>query len=355
MSPLPPPAGGIPTWTLGVLASPLAERFEIRVLDTSPSDKDTVTGDSRFRAGRAADALRILSGLVRELIRFRPDLLHVNTPYSWAFLRDGLAVWVARAFGVRTVLHFRGGDFPEFVRGSRPLLRRAIVATLRRADRLIALTGPTREFLVTVVDPTRVATVPNFVRLEDLGSPPDRRARAPGPVRILFVGWLLEAKGVRELLETAESLDGAHLTLVGPEDTAFVATLRERLAALGDRVRVLPPRPREEVIALYREADVFVLPTWREGFPNVVLEAMAAGLPVVATPVGAIPDAVRDGREGLLVPVRDAKALARALATLVGDPELRLAMGARARARAESVFSLPAIVAQLEDVYRPLL
>jgi glycosyltransferase involved in cell wall biosynthesis len=174
-------------------------------------------------------------------------------------------------------------------------------------------------------------------------------------VRVLFVGWLLEAKGVRELLEAAARLPDMHLTLVGPEETSFVATLRAPLEALGSRVRVLPARPRAEVIALYHEADLFVLPTWREGFPNVVLEAMAAGLPVVATPVGAIPDAVRDGEEGLLVPVRDARALERALATLIADPELRLAMGRRARARAEAVFSLPAVVEQLEAVYQELL
>jgi glycosyltransferase involved in cell wall biosynthesis len=82
---------------------------------------------------------------------------------------------------------------------------------------------------------------------------------------------------------------------------------------------------------------------------------MAAGLPVVATPVGAIPDAVRDGEEGLLVPVRDPAALTAALRRLIEDRELRLAMGARARARAESVFSMEAVTAQLESLYRSLL
>jgi glycosyltransferase involved in cell wall biosynthesis len=354
LSPLPPPTGGIPTWTLGVLGSSLRERYEIRVVNTSPPEKTSVHGKSRLRPDRAFDALRILGQLIAGLVRFRPHVVHVNTPYYWAFVRDGLAVWIARALGARTVLHFRGGDFAEFARSRPRPLRALIERTLRRSDRLIALTAATEDYLRAAAGGERVRRIPNFVRLEDLGPPPDRSGRG-GPVEVLFVGWLLEAKGVRELLRAARVVRGARFTLVGPEQPSFVATLGEELAAVGDRVRLLPPRPREEIVALYREADVFVLPTWREGFPNVVLEAMAAGLPVVATPVGAIADAVRDGSDGLLVPPRDAEALARALGRLVADPELRRAMGARARARVESMFSLEAVVARLEGVYRELL
>ncbi len=113
-------------------------------------------------------------------------------------------------------------------------------------------------------------------------------------------------------------------------------------------------QPRDEVFRLYHEADVFVLPTWREGFPNVVIEAMAAALPVVSTPVGAIPEAVEDGRSGLLVPVRDAAALEAALRRLIDDPAARLAMGARGRARVESTFSFEAVVARLAAIYREI-
>ncbi|MDJ0868583.1 MAG: glycosyltransferase family 4 protein [Myxococcota bacterium] len=355
LSSLPPPLGGIPTWTVAVLKSALRERFEMRVVDTSPPDKVNIVARSRFRTDRAWQALRILSALLWALVRFRPEILHVNTPYYWAFLRDGLAVWLAGLLGVRTVLHFRGGDFPEWVQGSRPLAQRAIAATLRRCDRLIALTRDTEAYLRTTADPQRVRYVPNFVPLEDFGELPDRSQRsAERPLRVLYVGWLLEAKGVGELLEASRRFPDVRFTLVGPTHPRFAERIRPLIEAVRDHVEVLPVRPREEILELYRDADIFVLPTYREGFPNVVLEAMAAGLPVIATPVGAIPDAIRHGEEGLLVPPRDREALAEALKRLIDDPELRCRMGARARERAEAVFSLDPVVRQLEAVYDEL-
>jgi glycosyltransferase involved in cell wall biosynthesis len=354
LSALPPPTGGIPTWTLGLLGSDFARRFEIRVVNSSPSRADAVSGESRFRLDRAGDALRTLGRWALELARFRPDVCHVNTPYYWAFLRDGLALWMASLAGAKTTIHPRGGDFPEFVAGTSGAWRRFVEATLRRASRCIALTRDNERLLGEIAGPEHVRYVPNFIELRDLGPVPDRAARVEGPVHVLFVGWMLEAKGVRELLAAARALPAARFTLIGAEDPEFLASVQAELDALSN-VRRMTPRPREEVLALYAEADVFVLPTWREGFPNVVLEAMGAGLPVVATPVGAIPEAIVDGESGFLVPVQDADALTEALRRLVDDRELRLAMGRSARERAERVFSIDAVTAQLEAVYRELM
>jgi len=352
---LPPPTGGIPTWTLALLGSDLARRFDVRVVDNAPSEKEAVRGESGFRWDRARDALGMLARWVWELVRFRPQVVHVNTPYYWAFLRDGAAVWLASLAGARTVLHPRGGDFPEFVAGAPGWLRRWIDATIRRADCCIALTRENEALLASIAGADRVRYVPNFVVVDDLGALRDPAASpAGGPLEVLFVGWILEAKGVRELLQAARALPDMRFTLIGAEEPAFVETIRAELEALSN-VQRLPPRPREGVLELYRAADVFVLPTWREGFPNVVLEAMAAGLPIVTTPVGAIPEAVRDGQEGLLVPPRDPAALTAALRRLVRDPDLRRDLGARARARAEQVFDVHVVMERLEALYRELL
>ena len=355
VSPLPPPTGGISNWMVAVRDSALQEAFEIRVVNSSPSAVD-VTGTSRLRFGRVADALRILWQVVVELLRFRPDLVHVNTSYFWAFLRDGVAIRMARLAGARTLLHLRGGDFPEWAERSGAFVRSFIRATLRRTDCVIALTAHTQRWLAAdEVEPERVRYLPNFVRLDAIGAPPDRSGRAGKPVEVLFVGWMIEAKGVRELLQAARALPDAHFTLIGPPEPSFTATIEAELAAVGDRLRVLPVQSRGEVFAHYRDADVFVLPTWREGFPNVVIEAMAMGLPVVATPVGAIAEIFEDGRSGLLVPVRDAAALEAALRRLIESPALRLEMGRCARERVDALFSFDAVIAQLVAIYRDTL
>jgi glycosyltransferase involved in cell wall biosynthesis len=352
VSPLPPPTGGISNWMVAVRDSALADAFEIRVVNSSPSAAE-VAATSRLRASRIGDAVRILAQLALELARFRPDVVHVNTSYFWAFLRDGLAIRMARLAGARTVLHLRGGDFPEWAERAGAAWRSFIAATLRKTDLVIALTEHTRRWLERGDVGERVRQLPNFVRLDAI-APPDRSARSGRPVEVLFVGWLLEAKGVRELLAAARALPAARFTLVGPESPPFRASVDAELRALGERVRLLPTAPREEIFRLYREADVFVLPTWREGFPNVVVEAMAAALPVVATPVGAIGEIVEDGRTGILVPVRDAAALEAALRRLIDDPALRAAMGAAGRARAEAEYGFEAVIERLAAIEREL-
>jgi glycosyltransferase involved in cell wall biosynthesis len=172
---------------------------------------------------------------------------------------------------------------------------------------------------------------------------------------VLFVGWILEAKGVRELLQAARALPEARFTLVGPPEPSFVATIEDELRALGDRVRVLPALPREEIFRLYREADVFVLPTWREGFPNVVLEAMASGALVVAAPVGEVPSLVEEGETGLLFRPGDAADLARALlAARALSAGGRKAMTARARKRVEDRYRIERVAAGYLDLYEGL-
>ncbi len=355
VSPLPPPAGGIATWTRLVAGSELAERFAIRVLDTSPRAKDTVRAVSRFRLDRALEAVRLLLQLVVELVRFRPGLVHVNTSYQWALYRDGIFVLLARAAGARTLLHFRGGDFPEMFRSRPRPIRRAIRFVLSRCDRLLALDRHTQTFLSEEFGPQRVRYLPNFVRLDEF-VPGARRARPlEAPLEVLYVGWILEAKGIRELLVAVRTLDRVNLTLVGPTEPAFVETLGPELAALGDRVRLLPSQTHARIRELYADADVFVLPSWREGFPNVVLEAMATGLPVVATPVGAIPDAVRHEKEGVLVPPRDASALRAALERLHREPDAREVLGRNARARVEEEFAMEAVLRRLARIYAELV
>ncbi|QHQ34075.1 glycosyltransferase family 4 protein [Algicella marina] len=164
----------------------------------------------------------------------------------------------------------------------------------------------------------------------------ERRGR--GPVRALFIGRLAAVKGVPVLLEALRDVPELELVLIGdgPERRALEAEARE----LGGRVKFLGYQSQDAVAEALAEADMLVLPSFAEGVPVVLMEAMAAGLPVVTSRVAGIPELVEDKVSGLLVPPGDTAALAEALTTLVEDAGLRREMGEAGRAKVEAEFNL---------------
>lgn len=175
---------------------------------------------------------------------------------------------------------------------------------------------------------------------------------------ILAIGRLVEKKGFDVLINACRLLADrgsdfvCHIIGQGEQHDALARRIAEH--GLSDRVLLVGPRPQDEVAAAYREAAVFALPCVvgsdgnRDGLPTVLLEAMASGVPVVSTDVTGIPEIIDDGVNGVIVPQRDAAALADALAALLADPQRRAALGAAGRAKVEAVFSVRANVAQLQ-------
>jgi glycosyltransferase involved in cell wall biosynthesis len=180
------------------------------------------------------------------------------------------------------------------------------------------------------------------------------------PSRVVAVGRLVEKKGFHVLVDAAALLTGR-----GVDFTAEIIgageledTLRRQIDLLGlaSRVRLLGPRPQAEMAGTVVEAAVFAAPCVvgsdgnRDGLPTTLLEAMALGTPCVSTDVTGIPEVVRDGETGLVVPQNDAVALAAALERLLGDPELRLGLAARARRRIEEDFDARRNGARLRQI-----
>ena len=176
------------------------------------------------------------------------------------------------------------------------------------------------------------------------GVHPDRYGRTAGPAgdRMVFVGRLAAVKGVRVLLdalaEVRRTRPGATLTLVG--DGPERAGIEAHAAALelSEAVRFTGYLTQDEVAAELAAADLFVLPSFAEGVPVVLMEAMATGLPVIATRIAGIPELVEEGVSGLLVPPGDAVALAAAIGELLADPDRRAAMGRAGRAKVAAEF-----------------
>jgi glycosyltransferase involved in cell wall biosynthesis len=240
---------------------------------------------------------------------------------AWAY-PDGVAgVWLGRLLGVPVVVKAHGSDLDVLARqrAARLHLRRVLPA----ADRVVTVSAALAERAAALGVPRdRIAVVGNGVDA-DLFRPRDRAAAraalglSPRHRIVLFVGALVRGKGLLDLLAAFERAaprePSLALVLVGAGEEA--ARCRTAAARWDGRIVVAGARPHREVATYMAAADVVTLPSWHEGTPNALIEAIASGRPVVATAVGGVPDLVRRGgaAAGALVPAHDVGALAEAL------------------------------------------
>jgi len=221
--------------------------------------------------------------------------------------------------------------------------RTAVARIFRRAAALVAWSEWTARSMVVDygVPPNRVHRIPPGVDLS-LFTAGERPARH-GPIRVLFVGSDFERKGGRDLVEVVASLPGtAELDIV----------TSQAMSGLPPHIRVHRELTHRspELPALFQAAEVFALPTRGDTYAHVVVEAMAAGLPVISTPVGAIPELLGSGERGVLVPRGDTRALRDALVRLASDRGLARAMGSRAAAYARATHDSDANMGRLMDL-----
>jgi len=352
LGPLPPLMGGMVTVTDNLRRSALSERCRLMVMNNG---KTTPQGRSLV-AGIKAQA-DLLWNVVRCVPRRRVQIVHIHTIQFFGFWRDCVHMAAAKLLGSHVVLHMHGASFDQWAESMGPVRRRLLRLVLEMASGVIVLSHQWQEKLRPYAPGARWHVVPNGVRLPDLVGGLSR----PEP-SFLFLGDWTKRKGVRDLVSAAALAMRKRFTgmvdLAGFEkERGQREALDRHVAELGCQARVrvlgaLSGKAKEEALA---GADCLVLPSYAEGLPMAVLEAMAYGLPVIATRVGAIPEAVTDGQEGFLIEPGDVEALADRLLQLAEDVSLRRRMGQAARRRAETTFSLDAMAEHVMQVYRALL
>lgn len=301
-------------------------------------------------AAKATVALQAWLRLVGMIARRRVALLHVHMSHRASCWRKLAFIWPAYAAGIPVIIHLHGSEFAEFYeRECRPWQQRLISRTFDRAARVLVLSESWRRWVCGITGNPAVITLHNPVTV------PARAARADDrqPGRLLFLGRLGQRKGTYDLLAALEQCEQASLWLCGDGE---IDACKERVRTLGieERVQFLGWVRGDDKARLLREASVYVLPSYREGLPMSVLEAMAAGLPVVSTRIGGIPEAVTDGVEGYLIDAGDTLALADRLHRLSSAPQHAAAMGQAAYTRVRTEFSSEVIVPRLEALYAEL-
>jgi glycosyltransferase involved in cell wall biosynthesis len=295
----------------------------------------------------AAALLRLLGACLRSEI----GLAHVHMAAFGSVYRKCVILLVCRAFGVPAIVHIHGGDLDRFcAKGGIGL--RLLRTAFRHASRVVVLGAYWRRLAETAlgIDPAKISILPNAIP-----APPEPGPRDAAPdCEIVFLGYVTPEKGVDDLLRAlaSEAMAGRRwrLTAAG---TGALDTYRRLAAELGiaERIAFVGWVDEEKVKALLAHADLLVLPSHFECLPMAIIEAMAHGLPVIATPVGAIPDAVLDGETGILVPVGSPPALGRAIAHLVDAPSERQRLGRNGRRHFERNFDLERFHARMRAIY----
>jgi glycosyltransferase involved in cell wall biosynthesis len=301
----------------------------------------------------AAAATILVHGLLQRIA-----VLHLHMAEYGSVLRKGLLVYLGKALGIPVVIHMHGAKFTTMWETASPCRRSAMLAIFRHTNAIIVLGEFWRKYLVDHLNqPTaKIRVVPNGV--PDLG-PNDAPSPATGePFNILFAGQVGQRKGVGDLLEALARPNlrdlAWRLTIAGGGE---VDLHREKARQLGiaDRVTFLGWVDLDEVRQLMRTAHIFVLPSQKEGLPMAIIEAMACALPVVATPVGSIPDMIHDRDTGLLVPPGDPAALSAAFLCLLQAPELRAKMGVSARQLYLRDFTASAMCDRIAAVFQSVI
>lgn len=270
----------------------------------------------------------------RRLIAAPVEVVVIHTAHSWTtLLRDIPLVLAARGGRRAVVLHFHGSYCDRLVAPGRPAFKLASSLLLALSDAALVLSSEEQRQWRAFHPRSRVDVVRNPVRPLPPLQPPPARSRfaipGAGPIA-LFVGRLIEAKGILDLV-AALAMQSAeapwHLLVVGDGPLEQEVRRRAARAGVAAKLTLTGYLQGDDLRAAYQVADVFVLPSYSEGLPLVVLEAMAAGLPIVTTGIRGMADHLRDGVNGLLVPPGEPPALAAALARLLGDGEEGRRMG----------------------------
>jgi glycosyltransferase involved in cell wall biosynthesis len=335
--------GGVRSVVSGYVEGGLFERYDCVYVTSHRAGSGWVKFFTALKAWvRVAVLLRKLDA----------PLVHVQTASRASFWRKAVVCLMARAAGRPYIVHLHGGGFSRFYEHECGRIGQSLIRSiLAQAALVIALSEEWRERLQKICPRARVEVLHNGVRIPDCERSQPVAKREP---TLLFLGHLLPDKGVYELVKAfaqiAGRFPGVKLVLGGVGQAGAVRELAGQLG-VSDRVELpgwLGPESKSAALAA---STMFLLPSYHEGMPMALLEAMSWGVPVIVTPVGGIPQIVKHEVNGLLIPAADVAALTTAIERLLQDPALRIRLGNAARSTIVAGFSLEDAVRKLDNIY----
>lgn len=289
--------------------------------------------------------------LIFKCIFTKIEIVHIHGSSYNSFWRKRILINIAKGLRKKVVYHIHGAEFHLFYNANKDVVKK----TLKKADVIITLSESWKCFFEQEVGIKNVKVVPNITpHIQQLSRiTQDRKI-----TNITFIGTLCERKGVYDIIqvvkEKRETITGKLIiNLCGNGEVENVERMIQT-NCLGDIIKCKGAVDSSEISHILENSDIYLLPSYNEGLPISILEAMSYSLPIISTPVGGIPEVVKDKENGFLVPPGDKEGLYNAIMNLVEDKSFREKMGEMSYKKVQPHF--PEIVAkELEDIYNELL
>lgn len=361
LSPLPPPVGGIASWTVNILryysdnANDLTELFH---QNTAMRHRGiTKKGIFNRLFSGLIDSLRVLCGFFISFFKFKPDIIHVTSSASLAIYKDIVIAVLAKLFRVPMVIHYHFGRFPEIINNNNwewkisKIVTSLCTATIVLDDKSYASLKENGVKNVYIVSNPISTEIEQFI----LKYPGFSNTATGSKVNIIFVGHIVISKGIFELVKACAKLNTIdELTLIGPCEEDTKQNLLEIAKNSNFLLSFTGVINKESVLKKMREASFLVLPSYTEGFPNVLLEAMAMKCPIIATDVGAISDMLdvnTPNPAGLVIEPKNVQALIEAMSKIMSDNSLSETLKENAFFKVNEKYTLKNVCAQYDIVW----
>ena len=352
LGPLGSATGGMAAVTANLRDSRLCQTTQLTVMNNGK----TTPVHRPFWHGAVAQIM-LLHNVYQAILRHRVQIVHIHTCALFSFWRDIVHMILARWLRCRVIWHLHDGTFLKFLSQGNPVKRALIRWALARGSVAIVLSEGSRKQLRPHAPRVDWRVIANGV-----GVPSSCSEHTNGLPRILFIGNLTRRKGAYDLIRATELMAQRGLAPVvrlagGEVVPGQRAEIEKRIAEspCSEQITLLGVITGQEKEQALATSDCIVLPSYAEGLPMVLLEGMAYGLPVIATRIGSIPEAVGEGVEGFLIEPGDVNGLTDSMIRLASDNDLRIRMGQAARRRVEKEFSLDRMADNILTLYNEVI
>ncbi len=362
LGPLPPVIGGISTHVDHLLRPPLRDQYSLAVLQTMSRKHGNETYESENIILKIAQIGLDAFALIIFLSRKKPGLVHINSSFnSGAFWRDALYLLICKVFRKPVLMQYHGGRLDEFLSGFTGPVKKVIIRILNLPERIVVLSQVQAEPFTGICPMSRVSILPNMINPEEYNYTKRNEAdedKSAGLTIGFLASHLNAEKGIWELLEMMDHVvgkyPGTRLLIAGDGGEIEEMRVYCKVKRIQSYVEFLGFLVKEEIISLLKRLDILVLPSHSEGFPMVILEAMASGVPVAATSVGGIPDILDRGGCGLLFPPGNVNAFLETVEKLLDSKTLRLRFSKKGRERVQRQYSVEVVGKKFADLYKEL-